>query len=254
MFNALTKYTALFVILAATACDKTASPLVCDTISDAGIRISLWDSISGNRYIHSAVIVARDSLFVDSVVVATGVADDVVLAKGRPGTYTVSVKAPDYMPWTADISVPQSGCSLKTVQTKALLKQDTTSTFAAYFGGRGEFFDPALVHVEFTAGSFVLNLAAPDLSPKTFVIPATGHAAVRFSLVTATHDTLGTSLLSFDLAPRWDYGISGMVGTIRPAGVCTPDVTPVTLHRSDGSASSDTLFVYLAGLPRGAIC
>lgn len=226
--------------------------VVCGPTSTPGIAISVVDSARGIRPLRPALILAIDGSYRDSVL--AGGIETVSLAKGRPGRYTVSVTAPDYMTWTQNVSVVQRGCSLETVVLTARLQRDTSSTFSAYYSGRGEFSDPTLVWVRVTAGAFSLNIAAPNLWPTEFTIPTAGTAQIRFSLVAAPNDTLGAAETTLDLAPASVFGVSGIVAATRPTGVCVGKITSAALRTPSGALVSDSLFVSAVGLPRGAVC
>lgn len=241
----------LYVACAAVGCDGR-DPIVCEPNSTPAIAMSVIDSARGIRTLRPALVIATDGSYRDSVVAtATG---EVALASGRPGQYTVSVTAPDYMKWTRSVSVVQLGCSLQTVHLTARLQQDTSSTFSAYYSGRGEFSDPTLVRVRFMVGAFTLDIAAPHLWPTEFTIPTSGTARIRFSLVASPQDTLATAETTLDLAPASIFGVSGIVAATRPVGVCVGKITSVPLQARTGAVVSDSLFVSVGGLPRGTIC
>lgn len=176
------------------------------------------------------------------------------LAYGRAGTYSLEVRAPDYVTWTtSNVSVTGATCGANTVQVVAKLQKDTSTTFQLYYAGRGEFADRGLVRAVFTSGQFRLDLDSADLSPKRFIVPTHGETEVRFSLVEAPGDTLATHVVTFDLNPNWSYGLSAVVSAQSPAGVCgLPAAIP--LRSPTGAAVSDSLYVVLVGLPRAAVC
>ncbi|HUP90143.1 MAG TPA: hypothetical protein VM100_12350 [Longimicrobiales bacterium] len=245
------------IALVLTACRETTKPVVCERVAIPGIQISIRDSTSNIPFTRQVTAVAREGTFGDSILVNNPYQiGDLNLVHDRPGTYSVSIRAMDYTEWKAtNVTVTKTVCGVNTVHLVALMQKDNSTTFSAsYGGGRGEFSDQSLVRVRLTAGAFSLVITAPDLWPKTFVIPTSGTAAVRFSLVTPANDTLGTGQTTFDLAPGWSFGVSGYVATAPPLGVCTGTFTKVPLRSATNTPVTDTLYISVAGLPRGAIC
>ena len=235
-------------------CEKDTAELEC-LVQTPGIALSVVDSINGSPYAGPAVIVAKDGPFLDSVNVPV-TAHPTPLARDRAGFYSISVKTPDHFQWTAaNVLVTSNGCNVNTVNLTARMRRDTaSSTFAADYIGRGEFADPTLVRVEFRKGAFQLAIAAPDLLKQEFLIPTFGTATARFSLVSATGDTLGSTQVAFEPARNVRYGITGYVHSVRPTGACVGPITLVPLRRLNGQAAADSLFVMFLGLTRGAIC
>ena len=74
---------------------------------------------------------------------------------------------------------------------------------------------------------------------------------VNVHLELATGDV--TEAVTWTPQEDWEYGVSAVVATHRPAGFCSSTVharpLPATL-----TSTADTLFVLQSGLPKGAVC
>lgn len=83
------------ILLALPACNSTAR---CDEVAIFGLRAFLRDSVTGAAYTDSAIAVARDPVFVDTLL---QVADSVLAGVAeRAGTYRLDVFADGYRTWT----------------------------------------------------------------------------------------------------------------------------------------------------------
>ena len=229
--------------------------IACTLLLTPGIRFDIRDSITGNMFTGPGTVFAAEGTFVDSLnFTSLPSRIGIPLVHERPGTYNVSVRAEGYDEWSkSNVTVTAGQCHVNTVSLNVLLQKDSTQFIASYSGGQGEFKSTSLVRVRLTAGQTQLDLGPADLG-KRFNIPTLGKATVRFSLVSAASDTLGSGQVSFDLHPGWTFGVAGQVDSKRPVGVCTGPITPIALRSATGAAVTDTLYLGWLGLPRGAIC
>ena len=114
------------------ACRKEVADPQCGQRDDAAIGVRIRDSVSGAYFPFqniSYVAVTDDGSFKDSVFVQTILDPGQVptiekgLAYEHPGTYTLTVKANGYSPWTqSNISAPESGCHVLTQHITPRLK------------------------------------------------------------------------------------------------------------------------------------
>lgn len=213
-------------------------------------------ALTSQPYTGRVTVIAKDGERLDSVVTNSPSAGtgEIGVAFDRPGTYTVVVRAPDYLDHTIQPVTARSGeCAVETVHLEARIVRDTITSISALYQGRGEFSDPNLVRVRFTATSFVLDIASPNLWPMRFGIPNSGTATVRYSLITPGNDTIASYTSSLPLQSGYRYDVSGYVLPKRPAGMCG-DAVAFPLRGTAGTLMADSLFVVLGGLPLGAVC
>ena len=71
--------------------------------------------------------------------------------------------------------------------------------------------------------------------------------------ISATSGARPTETVTFTPREDWEYGVTAVIDTLRPVGLCV-HVTKVHPLPAIGSGAADTLFILEAGLPRGAIC
>lgn len=73
---------------------------------------------------------------------------------------------------------------------------------------------------------------------------------VEISLDTPSGPSVGR--VAWTPQKDWDYGVSVVVDTLRPEGICFNVVQAIALPAT--SATADTLFIAQLGLPKNAIC
>lgn len=116
----------------------------CTAESVPGLSVRVLDAATGAPLACSAVLVARDRGFTDSVSVATWLgrppsdttgtcalwpaADVLSAAHERPGVYEVRVERAGYRPWTrTGVRVTADRCHVRTVHLDARLERDTSA-------------------------------------------------------------------------------------------------------------------------------
>ena len=100
--------------LAAMACYGPADPGACPAMEVPAVVVSITDSIGTQSRAAIASGEVQDGAYVDALRNGTSFTDDSLrraAAIGRPGTYTVRVRAPGYQNWQrAGVAAASAGC------------------------------------------------------------------------------------------------------------------------------------------------
>ncbi len=99
------------VLLVLTACNN---PLECVEYAAFGVRAFLRDSVTNAAYTDSAVVIAREGTFADTLL---SVVDSVwVGVAERAGTYRLDVSVPGYVNWsrTGIVVTQKDECHVQT--------------------------------------------------------------------------------------------------------------------------------------------
>jgi hypothetical protein len=122
--------------------------------------------------------------------------------------------------------------------------------------------DPSLLRVRLEAGGRVYRITGNDLrtdrysTPHTdrLTLPTQGELLVSVALVHGASDTLGAVRTIMALQPDYRFGVNVTLGGARPLGVCVGRLATAVLRRPGSPTATDTLWVSVGGLPRGAVC
>ncbi len=102
---------------------RLVDPEGCTAVAIPGVRLTVVDSISGERVESRDVkAVAYDGAY--SEVATPGPSGVIVAAEERPGNYRIEVTAPGYRPWVLDgARVERGECHVRTVDLVARLQR-----------------------------------------------------------------------------------------------------------------------------------
>ena len=107
------------LLLALSACDM---PGACTLEARFGMRAFLRDSVTGAAYTDSAVVVAREGAFADTLR-TFGLSDSVWMGLAeRAGTYRLDVAAQGYQAWSRnDLRVTAGECHVQPIDVTVRL-------------------------------------------------------------------------------------------------------------------------------------
>lgn len=107
------------LLLALSACD---TPGACTLEARFGMRAFLRDSVTGAAYTDSAVVIAREGTFADTLK-TFGISDSVWMGLAeRAGTYRLDVAAQGYHAWSRnDLRVTAGECHVQPIDVTVRL-------------------------------------------------------------------------------------------------------------------------------------
>ena len=116
---------ALAIAASALACDDSPSGLSCTAEVRPGIILEIRDSTSDLPAAYGALVLAQAGAFEDTLRIPgepMPTSSSVVGAFERPGTYTVVIENPKYLPWSrSGVRVTSGPCHVNTVRLTARL-------------------------------------------------------------------------------------------------------------------------------------
>lgn len=110
----------LLLSLSLTGCSKpTEEQVMCTMEARPALAIVVVDSLSGAGLAASAVAIAREGAFAETLRGADSLVSGV---HERAGTYRVELSAPGYVDWSRDgVTAARDQCHVQTVQLRAAL-------------------------------------------------------------------------------------------------------------------------------------
>jgi hypothetical protein len=107
------------IFLAFVGCSGSQEQVMCTMEARSALAVVVVDSVTGAGLAASAVAIAREGTFADTLRGADSVASGVF---ERAGTYRVEVSASGYAPWSRDgVKVERDQCHVQTVHLRAPL-------------------------------------------------------------------------------------------------------------------------------------